>query len=99
MSKNNPVLLTFSKKNSDVKDILDEISLDGTKKTDFICDAVRFYYKYKNSSKAFMNEEALEKKVEQLVHKYISKQEKESCPTEDTNINISSLKASDLEDD
>lgn len=41
----NPVTLTFSKKNEDVYYILKEIAKDGTKKTEYICNAVRAAYR------------------------------------------------------
>lgn len=41
-------MLTFSKKNQDVRDIIEDELKTGIKFPDYICNAVRFYEKYKD---------------------------------------------------
>ena len=83
----------------DVANILDRVSKDGTKKTDYICEAVRFYYYHKDhlSGAAAFDDEALDKKVKELVNKYMNESQNEKSST--SNINLSGISKSDLEDD
>ncbi|AGK96608.1 hypothetical protein [Clostridium pasteurianum] len=91
----NSVLVTFSKKNSDVIKILDEVSSSGTKKTDYICEAVRFYYYHKDSN--VLNKSGLEKEVRELVYKYL--EEYQVNNKKSNAFDISGISKSDLEDD
>lgn len=92
------VLLTFSRKNVDVFDILNEISKDGTKKTDYICDAVRYYrHGETNKSSPMMNKD-FEENFKELFYKYMD------IYNSDHNVSssifdTSDLSKSDLEDD
>lgn len=95
-----PVSLTFSKKNLDVADILDEISKDGTKKTDYICEAVRFYYEHGgiNNTNSLRVEE-LEGKFKELFYKYMGIYQNENKVPKDTIFDLAGIDKSDLEDD
>lgn len=96
----NSVLLTFSKKNFDVADILEEVGNHGTKKTDYICEAIRFYYKNKNrflNAAPLFNEQELDKRVQHLVYKYLSEYQKKF--ENQAKFDISEINKSDLEDD
>ena len=95
----NSVLVTFSKKNSDIVKILDEVSRSGTKKTDYICEAVRFYYYHKDSniSNKSIDKSELEKEVRELVYKYMK--EYYDNNKRSNAFDISEISKSDLEDD
>lgn len=41
--------LTFSKKNKDVKTLLEDVQKEGVKITDYLCDAVRFFNENKDA--------------------------------------------------
>lgn len=95
----NSVLVTFSKKNSDVIKILDEVSSSGTKKTDYICEAVRFYYYHKDSNvlNKSIDKSDLKNEVRKLVYKYM--EEYKSNNKKLNAFDISGISKSDLEDD
>lgn len=93
-----PVLLTFSKKNYDVNEILKEVAKSGVKKTDYICEAVRFYYKSRDEpSSKIVDKEHFEKLFLDCMKKY--------CKCDGTSNNLksgfdfSALSKRDLEDD
>ncbi len=97
-----PIFLSFSKKNYDVAEILNKISKDGIPKTDYICEAVRFYFNNKNLNSSFSKIE-LEDMVKKMVYKYLNEYLKSNSTfnTEDK-INLpqdSNITAADLEDD
>lgn len=68
-------MLTFSKKNQDVRDIIEDELKTGIKFPDYICNAVRFYEKYKdydfnntNKNISLMNiDNLVEKKVIEIL--------------------------------
>lgn len=95
-----PVLLTFSKKNLDVAAILHEISTDGTKKTDYICEAVRYYYNLKGSlqNQALLSDSAFEEKFQVLFYKYMDRYLSEHA-IKSTSFDISEITEADLGDD
>lgn len=97
-------MLTFSKKNSDVADILEEISKGGIKKTDYVCEAVRFYYHNKNKLQtvSLFDDAALDIKVKKLVYKYLHEFQGEGkkCKTGSADtFDFSGISAEDLKDD
>ena len=95
-----PILLTFSKKNQDVYNILKEVCKSGIKQTDYICEAVRFYYKHKD--KIEIRNSIDESKIKELVFKYMDMyvESKGNLQIKSTSIfDTSNLTAKDLEDD
>ena len=68
--------LTFSKKNSDVKEILaNKMNVKGFIATDYICDAIRFYER--NKDKEFnsynkINAQDIEKLIEEKIKKVLA---------------------------
>lgn len=94
-----PVLVKFSKKNTDVADILNEISKDGTKKTDYICKAVRFYYRYGEMNKPSPMAEDLEEKFKELFYKYMGIYQNENTIHSNNIFETCNISKSDLEDD
>lgn len=97
-----PISLTFSKKNEDVYYILKDIAKDGTKKTEYICNAVRFFYENQDnvnrttrntSDVSSLNKEVIEdivaKKVAEILNNSITEQ----------TIDISDIDDKDLADD
>lgn len=61
--------LTFSRKNEDVKDILDKKKNKGIIITDYLCQAVRFYEE--NKEKSFNNNSNID--ITELVRKEMEK--------------------------
>lgn len=93
-----PVHLTFSKKNLDVANILEKVSKDGTKKTDYICQAVRFYFarcKSENPAADFNFEE----KFKKLFYKYMEIYLSQNDTTKSTLLDLSGINKTDLADD
>lgn len=101
--ENKPITLSFSKKNIDIREILNEVSEQtGIKKTDYICEAVRFYYNNKDNVKndsglsknevEHMLESLLDKKLEKLLIDKDIKISKEQ-------VDISDISKDDLGDD
>ncbi|MGL5569087.1 MAG: hypothetical protein ACRDB9_07590 [Cetobacterium sp.] len=68
--------LTFAKKNSDVKDILDNEKENGTVITNYICDAIRFYHYNKDVVDVNISKDDIEsiiaKKVNEILQTKIS---------------------------
>lgn len=61
--------LTFSKKNQDVKKILEEKTEDPSiRVTDYICECIRFYEKNKNN---FIQNNVSEEKIKDIVEKHV----------------------------
>lgn len=60
--------LTFAKKNSDVKDILDSEKEKGTVITNYICDAIRFYH----NNKGIVDVNVSKDDIESIVAKKVS---------------------------
>lgn len=95
-----PIHLTFSKKNLDIADILNEISKDGTKKTDYICQAVRYYYNSKSilKNQDLINDTAFEEKFQVLFYKYMDRYISEH-DIRSASFDISEITREDLADD
>jgi len=68
--------LTFSRKNQDVKDLLDSIKDEGVVVTEYICNAIRFYEHHKDNVGSNMNinmvEELVNRKMELLKKELLS---------------------------
>ena len=68
--------LTFSKKNSDVKDILaNKMNVKGFVATDYICDAIRFYESNKDrdfNSDNKINAHDIEKLIEEKIKEVLA---------------------------
>lgn len=95
-----PVLLTFSKKNLDVANILEEISKDGTKKTDYICEAVRFYFAHgKSQNQIPAADFNFEERFKELFDKYMQIYLSENSITKNTLLDLSGISKTDLADD
>lgn len=62
--------LTFSKKNQDVKKILDERKEQGIKLTDYICDAVRAFENNQTTNNVSIN--ALNIDIKKLVEEQVA---------------------------
>lgn len=60
--------LTFAKKNSDVKDILDSEKEKGTVITNYICDAIRFYH----CNKGIVNVNVSKDDIESIIAKKVN---------------------------
>ncbi|MCR3758905.1 hypothetical protein KYB31_07865 [Clostridium felsineum] len=95
-----PILLTFSKKNQDVYKILKEVCKNGVKQTEYICEAVRFYFK--NKDEMSIGSSVDKSEIKDLVFKYIAMyaegKENEQIKAPSV-LYTSSLTAKDLEDD
>ena len=95
--------LTFSKKNQDVKDHLDDLKKKKVVITDYICEAIRFYEKNKNmeikSTIADYKDidRIIEEKIKMLIGSY-SQGNEEKAITEDVTENSINEKQYDLED-
>ena len=78
--------LTFSRKNEDVKDILDKKKNKGIIITDYLCQAVRFYEE--NKEKNFNNSSNID--ITDLVRKEMEKilNSKESSESEEKNVDL-----------
>lgn len=96
-----PVLLTFSKKNLDVGDILEEVSKNGTKKTDYICEAVRFYFNQhgKIQNQIVAADFNFEERFKELFHKYMGIYLSENAIAKNTLFDLSKINDADLQDD
>lgn len=94
-----PVSLTFSKKNMDVADILDKVSKDGTKKTDYICEAVRFYYEHGGINTHVVEIKEMEEQFKVLFYKYMEVYQIENNVSSNNIFDTSNISKSDLEDD
>lgn len=72
--KTKPILLTFSEKNRDVYDLINNRDFKEFKQhTDYICNAIRFYenYKYKiEKNNISIEDDVLERKVLKILEKY-----------------------------
>ncbi|MFR8871594.1 MAG: hypothetical protein ACLVIH_16560 [Paraclostridium sordellii] len=64
-------MLTFSKKNQDVRDIIEDELKTGIKFPDFICNAVRFYEKYKDYDFKNTNKNTDLSNIDDLVEKKV----------------------------
>ncbi|WP_415342397.1 hypothetical protein [Clostridium perfringens] len=78
--------LTFSRKNEDVKDILDKKKNKGIIITDYLCQAVRFYEE--NKEKNLNNSSNID--ITDLVRKEMEKilNSKESSESEEKNVDL-----------
>ncbi|AUN08943.1 hypothetical protein CF081_19475 [Clostridium botulinum] len=69
-----PILLTFSERNRDVYDLINDRDTEEFKQnTDYICNAIRFYEQYKEQvelNKSFINEDKIEDIVLKVLKKY-----------------------------
>lgn len=78
--KMKPVLLTFSEKNRDVYNLINNRDFREFKQhTDYICNAIRFYESYKNKiekNNVSIEDDILEKKVLKILEKYSVKNSK-----------------------
>lgn len=97
------ITLTFSKKNEDVKDILDREKASGTVITNYICDAIRFYEENKNDFKASnVTNLDIEKMIEHKIEMLLSSKniELDKAKAEDDKCIASAEETTyDLEDD
>lgn len=70
--------LTFSRKNQDVKDLLDSKKNDGIVVTEYICNAIKFYESHKDSVENTLNmdmvEDLVNKKMELFKKELLSNQ-------------------------
>lgn len=72
--KMKPILLTFSEKNRDVYNLINNRNFKEFKQhTDYICNAIRFYESYKNKiekNNISIEDDVLERKVLKILEKY-----------------------------
>lgn len=88
MKKSKTILLSFSEKNKDVRDLIENRDLSKFKQnTDYICNAIRFYENYKDidiDNNSTLNEAEIEQVMLKLLKKY-------KVPIQTTNNNDNSL--------
>ena len=99
--------LTFSKKNQDAKNFIDQRKSEGQKFTDYVCEAVRFYEKHKEKGLDQQIEEIVDKKLNEKFALFIGNiqafsnllpvNNSESAITQDEPVNLEEKK--DLESD
>lgn len=69
-----PILLTFSERNREVYDLINNRNTEEFKQnTDYICNAIRFYEQYKEqieSNKTSINEDKIEDIVLKVLKRY-----------------------------
>lgn len=89
--------LTFSRKNKDVKKLLDSKKVEGIVVTEYICTAIKFYEQYKDNIKNTINinmvEELVNKKMELFKKELLSTPlaiDKEEINLEDVSSNLES---------
>lgn len=96
-------VFTFSKKNEDVKTILDKKKkLDvNFVKTDYICDAVRFYEKHKNNfnSTSSLNEDDVKRIVNEILKNNQISVDSDGIINTSLDLNTDHILDSDLEED
>nr|DAV25129.1 MAG TPA: hypothetical protein [Caudoviricetes sp.] len=97
-------VFTFSKKNEDVKDIIDNKKKSDKNfvKTDYMCDAVRFYEKYKDNfnNNTSLNENDVIRIVNEILKtNQISVDSDVNIINTSLNLNTDHILDSDLEED
>lgn len=98
--------LTFAKKNSDVKYILDNEKEKGTIITNYICEAIRFYYCNKDAIDINISNDDIEsiiaKKVNEILKDKLGSNLEENITEESKNYDLEDdtfIDDSDLEED
>lgn len=62
-----PITLTFSKKNKDVARMLSELAESGEKKTDILCNAVRYLYNRGGECREEDLKEYIDKRIQEVM--------------------------------
>lgn len=67
MARPNTVTVSFSKKNLDVKNLIDskKEQIEGFEHSQYVCEAIRFYEKYKDKELGSINKDEIRKLVDE----------------------------------